>query len=294
MSELAELWRYREVLWNLVRRNLKVRYKNSMLGFLWSLLNPLMQIGVWWFLFKIILRNEEPNFMASLICGFIPWFFFSQTLMDSTGCVTQEMALVKKAYFPRALLPLAMLVSNLIHLGFAFVVLMGLFAVWRVDINLHYLWVVPCTLLIAMFAYGLSAMLAAWSVFYADVKFIVGNLLGLWFFLTPVVYSLGGLLDGQVTATNWLTGVLARWLPLIKRVYLLDPVAIGIVGYRSALLHGGANPIMRPEDLARQVELQAQYPFLHYAVGAAVIAIVFAVIGHLAFRRMSDLFAERG
>jgi ABC-2 type transport system permease protein len=294
MGELAEVWRYREVLWNLVRRNLKVRYKNSMLGFLWSILNPLMQIGVWWFLFKIILGNEEPNFMARLICGFIPWFFFSQTVMDGTGCVTQEMALVKKAYFPRAVLPLAGLFSNLIHLGFAFVVLMGLFAAWKVDINIHYLWVIPYTLLIALFAYGLSAMVAAWSVFYADVKFIVGNLLGLWFFLTPVVYSLGGLLDGRVTVTNWLTSVLDRWLPLIKKLYLLDPMAIGIVGYRSALLHGGGNPIMRPDDLARQVELQAQYPFAHYVVGATVVAVACAVLGHLIFRQMSDSFAERG
>jgi len=294
MSELAEVWRYREVMGNLVRRNLKVRYKNSVLGFLWSLLNPLMQIGVWWFLFKIILGNEEPNFMATLICGFIPWFFFSQTVLDSTGCVTQEMALVKKAYFPRTILPLASLLSNLIHLGFAFAVLIALFAIWRVDINVHYWLVIPSTLLITVFAYGLSAMVAAWSVFYADVKFVVGNLLGLWFFLTPVVYSLGGVLDGQVKVTNWLTGLMAHWLPVIKKIYLLDPVAMGIVGYRSALLYGGANPIMKPEDLARQVELQAQYPFAHYVLGAAMISVAVSVIGHLIFRRMSDLFAERG
>ncbi|MGD0113551.1 MAG: ABC transporter permease, partial [Armatimonadota bacterium] len=106
MKELAELWRYREVLFNLVRRNLRVRYKNSVLGFFWSLLNPLMQIGVWYFVFKIILENPEKNYMAFLITGFLPWLFFNQTVLDSTACVTQEMALVKKAYFPRAVLPL--------------------------------------------------------------------------------------------------------------------------------------------------------------------------------------------
>src|SRR5512147_2170828 len=114
MTEIAELWRFREVLLNLVRRNLKVRYKNSFLGFFWSLLNPLLQIGVWWFVFGILWENTEKNYMALLITGFLPWLFFSQTVLDSTACVTQEMALVKKAYFPRSILPLSALVSNFI------------------------------------------------------------------------------------------------------------------------------------------------------------------------------------
>jgi ABC-2 type transport system permease protein len=302
MKELAELWRYREVLFNLVRRNLRVRYKNSVLGFLWSLLNPLMQIGVWYFVFKVMLGRTEPNYMASLITGFLPWLFFNQTILDSTACVTQEMALVKKAYFPRSVLPLSALLSNIVHLGLAFIVLLGLFAIWRVDVNVHYLLVIPATILIATFAYGMSAMLAAWSVFYADVKFIVGNVLSLWFFLTPVLFSAGGFLGNNLVARDWLTRILAHWLPIIKKAYLADPVAIGVLIYRSGLLHGGQNPIMvasgetrTPEAAAAlQVQVQAQYPFGHYVVVAAVVAIVVAIAGHIIFHRMSYLFAERG
>src|SRR5512139_1875032 len=138
MTELAELWRFREVLLNLVRRNLKVRYKNSFLGFFWSLLNPLLPIGVWWFVFVIIWERSEENYMALLIAGFLPWLFFSQTVLDSASCVTQEMALVKKAYFPRSILPLSAVISNLVHLLLAFVVLLVLFAIWHVDVNVHY------------------------------------------------------------------------------------------------------------------------------------------------------------
>jgi ABC-type polysaccharide/polyol phosphate export permease len=286
MKELVEVWRYREVLLNLVRRNLKVRYKNSVLGFFWSLLNPLMQIGVWYFVFKIIMGNAEENYMAFLITGFLPWLFFSQTVLDSTACVTQEMALVKKAYFPRIILPLSSLLSNIVHLALAFVVLLALFAVWRVDVNIHYLWVIPATLLIAVFAYGLSAMLGAWSVFYSDVKFIVGNLLGLWFFLTPVLYSLSGFLSRTVIAKDWLTALIAQWMPVLKRIYLVDPVAVGIVGYRSALLQGGQSPVGE--------QLQAQYPFGHYVLGAALLAVAVAIIGHIVFCRKAWLFAERG
>jgi len=301
MKEIAELWRYREVLLNLVHRNLRVRYKNSILGFFWSLLNPLMQIGVWYFVFKIIMENPERNYTAFLITGFLPWLFFSQTVLDSTACVTQEMALVKKAYFPRTILPLAALMSNIVHLALAFVVLVGLFAIWRVDVNLHYLLVIPATLLIVTFAYGLSAMLAAWSVFYADVKFIVGNLLSLWFFLTPILYPLGNFLGKQVTGKDWLTQIISDWLPWIKQVYLLDPVAICVLGYRSGLLQGGGNPIVVTSGPARspavaeamQAQLRAQYPIGLYILGSAAIAIAFAVVGHIIFLRKSHLFAER-
>jgi len=301
MSELAEVLRYREVLWNLVRRNLKVRYKNSVLGFAWSLLNPLMQIGVWYFLFKIILGRDEPDFMAVLITGFLPWLFFSQTVLDSTACVAQEMALVKKAYFPRTILPLSVLCSNLIHLGFAFIVLVGLFAFWRVDVNINYVLVIPATILLALFAYGLSAMLAAWSAFYADVKFIVGNLLGLWFFLTPVLYPLHLVLGKQIPSPeNWLEHLMANWLPYIKEIYVLDPLTIAIMGYRSALLHGGGNPIVvaNPENLpelaARQAALQGAYPLLPYILGAIAISVGMAILGQLIYQRKADLFAEQG
>jgi len=306
MSELLEVLRYREILWNLVRRNLKVRYKNSVLGFAWSLLNPLMQIGVWYFVFKILFGRDEPNFMAFLVTGFLPWLFFSQTIMDSTAAVTQEMPLIKKAYFPRTILPVSVLLSNLIHLGFAFIVLLALFALWGVDLNIHYLWVIPSTILVAVFAYGICAMLAAWSVFYADVKFIVSNLLGLWFFLTPVLYPLKLVLNKTFESPdNWVEFFLQSHLPLLKKLYVIDPLTIAVEGYRSALLHGGENfirvtaaanatPADQAAALALQTSLRAQYPTLPYIIGAAVIAVATAVIGQIIFRRKADAFAEQG
>ncbi len=310
MSQIAELWRFREVLLNLVRRNLKVRYKNSFLGFFWSLLNPLMQVGVWWFVFGVLMRSTEENYMPLLLTGFLPWLFFSQTVLDSTACVTQEMALVKKAYFPRSILPLSALVSNFVHLCFAFIVLIALFALWGVHTHepaaarLSYWMVIPSTLLIALFAYGLSAMLAAWSVFYSDVKFIVGNLLGLWFFLTPVLYpiSLVLLKESVHGPANWLRILVQVGLPYIKMLYLADPVTVGILGYRSALIYWGQNPItvspapgITPaEALVRQTQARAAFPMDHYIIAAIVIAVVTAIVGHFVFNRLSRQFAERG
>ena len=305
MTEFLEVVRYREVLWNLVRRNLKVRYKNSVLGFAWSLLNPLMQIGVWYFVFKILFQHGEANFMPFLVVGFLPWLFFSQTVLDATGCVTQEMALVKKAYFPRSILPLSALISNLVHLALAFVVVFALFTVWGVSVNLNYLWVIPATVLLAVFAYGLSAMLAALSAFYADVRFVVGNLMGLWFFLTPVLYPLSLVLNKQIEADNWVERLLRDHLPLLKQLFLLDPLTIAVEAYRSALLYGGQNPIVVPitekmpaaeqaKALALQSALRGEFPVLPYVLGATAIAIATAIIGQIIFRRKADLFAERG
>jgi ABC-type polysaccharide/polyol phosphate export permease len=306
MSEIFEVVRYREVLWNLVRRNLKVRYKNSILGFAWSLLNPLMQIGVWYFVFKILFGRDEPNFMALLVTGFLPWLFFSQTVLDSTACVTQEMALVKKAYFPRTILPLSVLLSNLIHLAFAFVVLLGLYAVWGVDVTVYYLWVIPATLLVAVFAYGLSAMLAAWSVFYADVRFIIGNLIGLWFFLTPVLYPVYHVLNGSLEKPDNVVEIfLSAHLEPLKKIFMLDPLTIGVEGYRSALLYGGENfikiqvtPAMtkleQANALALQEGLRAGYPLLPYILGAAAIAVATAIVGQWVFQRKAESFAEQG
>ncbi len=302
MTELVELWRFREVLLNLVHRNLKVRYKNSLLGFLWSLLNPLMQIGVWWLVFGVIMRpqGQANDYMPYLLTGFLPWLFFSQTVLDSTACVTQEMALVKKAYFPRCILPISAVLSNLVHLGFAFIVLLALSLFWGFGLTswfwLHMWMVIPATVVIALFAYGISAMVAAWSVFYADVKFIVGNVLGLWFFLTPVLYPIHLVLlktDAPGRA-NWLRTFLVEALPAIKKIYLADPVSIGILGYRSGLLHGGQNPLIVPASPADTAQMQQLFPFATYALVAVAIAVVTAVVGQITFRKLAPSFAERG
>jgi len=319
MTELVELWRFREVTLNLVRRNLKVRYKNSLLGFAWSLLNPLMQIGVWWLVFGVIMppKGSMQNYMPFLLAGFLPWLFFSQTVLDSAACVTQEMALVKKAYFPRTILPLSSLISNLVHLALAVAVMLTVFTLagWASYSSFWtHLWLLlPASLLIIVFTYGVSAMVAAWSVFYADVKFIVGNLLGLWFFLTPVLYPIALVLEKTSVEgrANWLRTLVGGGLQVIQRIYLADPLSVGVLGYRSALLHGGSNPLVVTADysraktlaeihaadaeaLARQVHLQGLFPFSRYVLIAAGIAILTAVVGQIVFRKLAPSFAERG
>jgi ABC-2 type transport system permease protein len=286
MREIRELWQYREVLLQLVRRNLKVRYKNSVLGFFWSFLNPLLQILVYWFVFGFVFNVREPNYTAKLLAVFLAWLFFMQTVLDSATCVLQDMPLVKKAYFPRTILPLSTVLSNLLHFCFGFIVLLVIYGLMRVHFTWAFLLVIPLTLLLALFAYGLSLIASSLSVLYSDVKFILSTLMLLWLFLSPILYPVDQVLR---TRPEHLTGKMAHLqaaLPVIKKLYLLNPLAPVLIGYRSALLGAGENPI--PPQFRREFH----YPTF-FGLSCAVIALTLAV-GYFVFRRLEQTFPEHG
>ena len=113
---LLELWRYRYLLQMFARRELKVRYKNSALGLVWSIIPPLMQLFVYTFLFKGVLALNIPNYAPYLLCGLIPWTFFSSALMDSSQSLLVNQGIIKKVYLPREIIPLSLVISNAVHL----------------------------------------------------------------------------------------------------------------------------------------------------------------------------------
>lgn len=280
IGEVRELWRYREVLFGLVRRNLKIRYKNSVLGFLWSFLNPLMLIGVYWFVFKVLWESTEPNYTVKVFCMFLPWIFFSQSLLDSAACVGMDMALVKKAYFPRSVLPLSVVVSNLVHLCFGFVVLMLVFAgtyltfTIPISINRYFLLVIPLLILLTGLTYGLSLLISAVSVFYADVRFILGSVLQVLFFSLPILYGINKALLSDRMST------------LLKSLYLSDPLTPILLGFQSALLYGGRNPI--------PPAVQHLFPYQLYLGIAVGVTVVCLALGHAVFKRLEWTFPEHG
>jgi len=278
LREIRELWQYREVLFGLVRRNLKVRYKNSVLGFLWSFVNPVMLIGVYWFVFKVIGNIQEQNYTVKVFCMFLPWLYFSQSLLDSAACVGLDMALVKKAYFPRSLLPLSAVASNLVHFCFGFVVLLLIFAATHlflpipISINRHFLLVVPMLILLTGFTYGLCLVVSAISVFYADVRFILGTVLQVWFFSLPILYPV--------------SLALHRLSDPLKSLYLSDPLTPVLLGFQSALLFGGENPI--------PAYLRYAYPYHFYLLVAVAATVVCLALGYLVFKRLEWIFPEHG
>ena len=238
LREAREAWRYRELLQNLVDRELQVRYKNSLLGVAWSLANPIVRALILWFVFSYFVPLKVPNYSAYVLSAFFPWTYFLTGVLDAGESVSKQMALVKKVYFPRELLPLATTIANLRHFLLSLLVLsiylVGLYSVsWYEgnhilpprEIFLIPVLVVMQTLLIG----GIALFISALNVFFEDVKFLAAVLLDLLFYAVPIIYFIEQVQRTDAIKTPWLQS-------LIYHLFLLNPMTIILIGYRSFLL----------------------------------------------------------
>jgi lipopolysaccharide transport system permease protein len=265
-AKLVELWRYRELIMNLTVRDLKARYKNSVLGIGWSLLNPLLMMLVFTLVYTVMLgQSDRPDYSAFILSGLLPWNFFSAAIMGGTGAIVGNSHLIKKLYFPREVLPLSILLSNLVNFLIAIPVYIVLAALLGNQLTLWVVWL-PVVMIVQMiFALGVSLVLATVNVFYRDVQQIMEVIILAWFFLTPVIWDVNML---PISRT-----VLGIDLPIQRLTYILNPMASIIAAYRDILYYGrpiGADFFLR----------------------TAVTAIIVLLIGFAVFHRLSGRFAE--
>lgn len=270
--KVSELRHYRYLLRNLVVRDLKARYKNSTLGILWSLLNPLFLMLVFTILFTVLASNQIRQYPIFVLVGLIPWNFFSGALTSGTISVTGNSALVKKVYFPRELLPASALLSNLVNFLFAFAVLIVFLYIFRIGLTVHALWVPAILLTQLIFTLGLCLLLGSLTVFYRDVLMILEVVMLAWFFLTPVFYSLEMFGDtATVMGITFNPGQVMRWI---------NPMASIIDGYRTVLwgTYTSGGPVsMNPAYLLRTF----------------VTSVVVLIVGYAVFVRLNPLFGEK-
>lgn len=225
---LSEVVARRELLGNLVLRDLKVRYKSSVLGFLWSLLNPLLLMLVFTVVFNVILPNVHvPAFPVFVLCALLPWNFFQTSLVGATHSISGNGHLVKRVYFPWEILTFSTVLANFCNFALALLVLLGvIFASgWPITLALIYLPLVMAVHI--LFTLGMSLLLATVNVFYRDTGVIMEVVLQAWFFMTPVFYPIE-LLPQWVTIWGW-------ELPARRLIYILNPMASIIATYRSVL-----------------------------------------------------------
>lgn len=220
LSRVQEIYRYRSLLWNLVKRDLKVRYKNSILGFFWSLLNPLLMMAVLTVVFSVVMRVPVERFPIFLLCGLLPWNFFSVSLSNASGSIVGGAGLLKKVYFPREVLPLSAVFANLVNFLLALAVFFPFFLVFHVHLTWLALLLPVAVLLELLFTAGICLIFACLNVFYRDITQILEVMLLIWYFLSPVFYPT--------------SMVPARYLPL----YMLNPMAVFISFYRDLLFLG--------------------------------------------------------
>jgi len=254
----AAMYAYRELLRNLVAKDLKVKYRGSVLGFLWSLLNPLLMIGIYSIAFGVILRMPTPGFVFYLLLGILAWTFFVNSAVMSAGAIVDNAGLLKSVFFPRAILPVASVLFNFAQYLLTTLVFLPLMLVfYRVPLGPQMLLYPVFLLLQVAFTIGVALMLSTSTAFFRDVRHLLEVGLAALFWLTPIVYQLD-----QVP--EWLRGVL-RLTPMSPYVVAYQQVffyrswpdamtwALAIA-YAAAALLAGMFVMLRHEDrFAEQV-----------------------------------------
>ncbi len=233
---LGEIWAYRELLRNLTIRDLKVRYRNSALGVLWSLGNPLLMTVVYTFVFTVMTGfSRADNFPVFVLCGILPWNFFSASVIGAIRSIVDNAPLVGKVYFPRENLPISMVLANLVNLLMALIVLFGLMIVSGVPFTR---WILLLPVVIAMqtiFVIGFSLIMATANVFYRDTQVIMEVVMMAWFFLTPILYPV------TILPREYYVDLLGITLDVWRWVNILNPMASIIATYR-VILYSGSPP----------------------------------------------------
>jgi lipopolysaccharide transport system permease protein len=253
---LGELWAYRELLFFLVWRDVKVRYKQTALGVAWAVLQPLLTMFVFSLFFGRLARMASDGLPYPVfnLAGLVPWTFFAFGLNEAATSVVGSRQLITKVYFPRLAIPLATVLAGLVDFAIAFLLLVGVMAWYGIVPGLEALVVIPLVLLAFVTALGVGLWLAALNVQYRDVRYVLPFLTQLWLFATPIVYPS--------------SLVPAAWRP----VYGLNPMVGVVDGFRWALL-GSAPP----------------GPILAVSTCAA---LALALGGIFYFRRMERAFAD--
>ncbi|MDQ1301787.1 MAG: Transport permease protein [Chloroflexota bacterium] len=265
LAHILELWRYRDLIRNLVVRDLKARYKNNVLGFLWSLLNPLGMMVVFMFVFTVMMPSQVARFSTFLLCGLLPWNFFSAGVMVGITSITGNANLVKKVYFPREALTISSVLANLVNFLLGLIVLFVVLLVSQSPLS-PWLWLLPVVILIeTCFVLGVALVLSTLNVFYRDTIMIMDVVMLAWFFLTPVVYPITTLPSNYQFLG--LTVDVHRWM------YILNPMASLIAAYRDLLYWGYRTDL---DFLAR----------------TAVTALAVLAFGYWFFVRFRDRFGE--
>lgn len=197
-DQLQDLFAHRDLLSLLVRKELKVKYRGTMLGMLWSLLNPLLLMVVYTAVFSVIARFPTPNYPIFLLAALLPWTAFAASLSASVRSVVGHGSLVRRVKFPVAVLPTSMVVANMVNLlpGFAILLVFALF--FRQPLGLPLLSLPLLVVLQLMFTLGVALVLSALNVYFRDLEYLVGVALMVWFFGTPVLYPLSAFAGKRV------------------------------------------------------------------------------------------------
>ena len=259
-SNLVSLIRYRGLIQSLVARELKARYRGSVLGFFWSFINPLLLLLVYSFVFSTVMPNTTVGiqpFALFMFCGILPWTWFTSALSEATGSLITGGNLIKKVLFPAEVLPIVSVLANLVNFFLGLLILVpSLIYFHRLHVSLDLLWF-PVTVMVQLvFTLGLTLILSALTVHFRDIRDLLANVLMLWFFATPIIYS-------------WRQENVQRY----KSLFDLNPFTHLAISYQEILFFG---------------------PVGHWKwlLALGVSSVLLFLAGYWLFDRLRDSFAE--
>jgi ABC-2 type transport system permease protein len=273
LTRLRDLWRHREILANLARKELRVKYKSTVLGVAWSMLNPLLYLVVFYVVFTYFIPARTPNFPVYLLSGLLPWTLFSTSLAGATTSVVGNANLVAKVAFPHEDLPLASIRAQTVNFLFQFVVLVAFMLVFGYPLFQRGLLLLPLALVVLLvFVSALGFATAAWNVRYRDTGHLVELVLLAWFWSTPIVYPTSFVSD-RLGDTGF-------------AVYLLNPLTNIVLGFQRALYGGTSGDSL--DQLPRPG--LTWYGVRLLILGA--VSLVLLLLAWRTFHRRSGDFAE--
>ena len=255
--KLGELWQYRELLYFLIWRDIKVRYKQTALGAAWAIIQPLFSMLIFSLFFGRLAKMPSDGIPYPLfsLAALVPWTFFANGLNQSSNSLVASANLLKKVYFPRLVIPIATVLAGVVDFALSFVVLLGLMAFYGIAPTINLLWMPLFLLLALVTSLAVGLWMSALNVKYRDVRYIVPFLIQVWMFSTPIVYP------SSLLPASWRT------------IYGLNPMVGVVEGFRWALL--GTNTL----------------PGFMIVVSATA-ALVILIGGAFYFRHMEKSFAD--
>ncbi len=256
MKHIREIFDYRDMIRSLVKRELRGKYEKSVLGFLWSFLNPMFQILIYNIVFTHVFNNDMPVYYMFLMTGILPWTFFADSLGQGTGAVLYNAEMVKKIYFPREVLVIAEVNAKLVNLLLSFVVMVVFLLFSGVGFSIHILYIPVLVLIEYLLALGFAFLAASITVYLRDMEYIVNVVLMAWIWATPIMYDLDTIHD-----------------PILYRILMINPMTTVISSYHAVLYYHKA-----PGNW------DMTYPTL--------VGVVILTLGYFTFKKLNKRFVE--
>jgi ABC-type polysaccharide/polyol phosphate export permease len=261
LKNLRNLLRYRQLIQSLVTRELKARYRGSVLGFFWSFINPLLMLLIYTFVFATVLPNRAPDiqpYALFMFCGILPWTWFSASLLESSNVLISGGNLIKKVLFPAEVLPIVTVLANMVHFFLGLPIVVIFLAYYRLMPDaVDMLWFPLVVLVQLLFTTGLALLVSALTVHFRDFKDILGNVVTFWFFATPIIYPMRMVVEQG--GKFWMD---------------INPISHLAISYQEILFYPGS------------------FGHWRWLLALGGVSIVLFLAGYFVFDRLRDSFAE--